>query len=150
VSAVARAHEVLHEVRPGGAVALRAYESDGEPLANVPYEVWSPADGKGPWQEGRTDRAGWLSFVPEVPGSWRVKVVEAGGHGLEVVVDTAALAPPAPAPTPATGPATSPAPPQASAAGPGAAFVLRPLLGVLLVGALFGGLVLLYRRKPRR
>lgn len=134
--AAAWPHEVLHEVRPGGAVALKFFESDGELLAGAPYQVWAPGDAKAPWQEGRTDRAGWLSFVPHEPGPWRVRVVGDDGHGLEVVVDTASLAAPPPAPTPAPG--------------PGASAVLRPLLGVLLIGALFGGLVLLYRRKPGR
>ncbi len=133
VPVVVQAHEVLHEVRPGGAVALKAFEPGGEVLADAPYQVWSPADPGSPWQTGRTDRAGWLSFVPAVPGSWRVKVVEASGHGLDVLIDTA-----------------TPAPPPAPAGDPGAAFVLRPLLGALLIGALFGGLVLLYRKKARR
>jgi nickel transport protein len=142
--ALAGAHEVLHEVHPGGAVALKFFESDGDLLDQAPYEVWSPADGKVAWQKGRTDRAGWLSFVPASPGRWRVKVVKEDGHGLEVEVDTATLATPAPA-----APTAAPAAPPPAALG-GAAFVLRPLLGVLLVGALFGGLVLLYRKKPGR
>lgn len=152
----ALAHEVLHEVRAGGAVAVRAYHADGEPLAGATFLVWSPTDAGRPWQKGRTDREGWLSFVPASPGRWRVKVVEGTGHGIEVVVDTATLAaaaPPAPGPPPATAATTTPeppAPPAATPALPGAAFVLRPLLGVLLIAALFGGLVLLYRRKGPR
>jgi nickel transport protein len=147
----AGAHEVLHEVHPGGAVALKFFESDGDLLDGAPYEVWSPADGKVAWQKGRTDRAGWLSFVPASPGRWRVKVVKEDGHGLEVEVDTSTLAapaPPSPAPSTAAPTATPAAPPPTSLSS--SAFVLRPLLGVLLVGALFGGLVLLYRKKPGR
>jgi nickel transport protein len=129
--ALARAHEVLHEVRVGGAVAVKFFESDGDLLAGAPYQVWAPGDPKAPWQEGRTDGRGWMSFVPAEPGPWRIRVVGEDGHGLSVVVDTAP-APAAPAPAPGPG---------------GATFVLRPLLGVLLIGALFGGLVLLYRRR---
>jgi len=135
--ALARAHEVLHEVRAAGAVAVKFFESDGDLLDDAPFEIWSPAEAKGPWQRGRTDRGGWLAFVPAAPGRWRIKVVGEDGHGAEVVVDTAAL-------SPGTAPAAAPAPL------PGVAFVLRPLLGVLLVGALFGGLVVLYRKKARR
>jgi hypothetical protein len=151
--ALTRAHEVLHEVRSGGAVAVKFFESDGELLAAAAYQVWAPGDDRSPWQEGRTDRGGWMSFVPAEPGRWRVRVVGGDGHGLSVVVDTATLvapgavevaspAPPAPKASPA---APAPAVPAPSPAG--AAFVLRPLLGVLLIGALFGGLVLLYRRR---
>jgi nickel transport protein len=152
----AGAHEVLHELRPGGAVALRAYEASGEATADATYQVWSPADAKRPWQQGRTDRDGWLAFVPAAPGVWRVKVVDRTGHGFDLKLDSAALAPPPPSPPPAPAAApavaTSAAPPPAAPAspGPGLAFVLRPLLGVLLVGGLFGGLVLLYRKRPGR
>ncbi len=86
----ARGHEVFHEVRPGGAVAVRFTHGDGEPVARARGEVYSPADAGAPHQEGRTDRAGWLAFVPDRPGSWRVKVVDATGHGLEVAVEVGA------------------------------------------------------------
>ena len=38
----ASAHEVLHEVRWDRAVAVRAWFPDGESLAYVPAEVFSP------------------------------------------------------------------------------------------------------------
>jgi nickel transport protein len=127
---VVLAHEVLHEVRRGNAVAVRGYFADGEPLAYRAYEVYSPADAKIPWQKGRTDRAGWLAFVPDVPGQWHVKVIDDSGHGLDLLVDAAA-----PADAPASGPGAT------------AAFVLRPVLGIAVMAAIFAALVLLYRRK---
>ncbi len=123
----AGAHEVLHEVERGRAVAVRAYESDGEALAGARYEVYSPADPASPWQAGRTDRNGWLAFVPDAAGKWRVRVVEDAGHGLDVLVDTAAP--------------VSSAPPST------AALVLRPLLGLAAVGAVFAVLVVVARRR---
>jgi nickel transport protein len=128
----AAAHEVLHEVRRGGAVAVRASFADGEALAYAAYEVWSPADPKIPWQKGRTDRAGWLAFVPDVPGSWRVKVADATGHGVDLLVDAA----------PAAGPAA-----KDGGALPAVAFLLRPLVGVAVIGAIFAGLLLAYRKR---
>ena len=62
------AHEVLHQVEWNRAVALRAYFADGEVLAYAQYEVYSPADPKIPHQKGRTDRDGWLAFVPDGAG----------------------------------------------------------------------------------
>jgi len=131
-AAPAVAHETLHEVRRDQAVAVKAYFADGEVLAYTAYEVYSPADQKIPWAKGRTDRAGWLAFVPDVPGAWRVKVIDETGHGLDLLVDAAPAA--------------------AGAAGGVAtwAFVLRPLLGVALIAAIFGALILAARRRARR
>jgi len=146
----ARAHEVLHEVRPGGAVAFRARYADGQVLAYAQYELWSPVDAKIPWQKGRTDREGWLAFVAEPPGAWRVRVVGADGHGLDTVVQVAAHSGTATTQSglamaqsglATTQPAPSPAEPRSVGASG------RTLLGLLLIGALFGGLILLYRRK---
>jgi nickel transport protein len=83
----ARAHEVLHEVERGRAVAVRVYEADGDPLAGAAWEVFSPSEPGAPHQAGRTGRNGWLAFVPDAPGAWRLRVVEAGGHGLDVPID---------------------------------------------------------------
>lgn len=132
LAAPAAAHETLHEVVRGKAIAVKAWFADGEVLAYTPYEVWSPADPNIPWQKGRTDRAGWLAFVPDVPGSWRVRVIDETGHGLDLQVDAGAA-------TPAGGaaPATT------------LAFVLRPLLGLLAIGAVFAVLFLRSRRKGR-
>jgi len=127
-----RAHEVLHEVERGRAVAVRVYESDGEPLADAEFEVFSPAEPGAPHLRGSTDRGGWLAFVPDAPGRWRVKVVDASGHGLDTAIEVAASG------VPASG--------AGSNAG-GAAFVLRPVLGVGLIAAVFAVLVVLARRK---
>jgi nickel transport protein len=138
----AAAHETLHEVQRGTAVAVRTYESDGDPVAWTAYEVYSPAEPKTPWQSGRTDRAGWLAFVPDRPGRWRVRVIEATGHGLDIGVEVEAR-PAAPAPSPG-----SPAPaPTAAPDAPGAAFVLRPLLGLAVIGVIFTALYLAWRKK---
>ena len=131
------AHEVLHELRPGGALALKAYFPDGQVLAYSAYEIWSPVDPKIPYQKGRTDRSGWLSFVPDVPGTWRVKVIEESGHGLDLEIDTTTLA--------STG-AQSSSSDGAGGSVRSAAFVLRPVMGVAIIAALFGALIALYRR----
>jgi nickel transport protein len=131
-AAPALAHETLHEVARGKAIAVRASFADGEVLAYTAYEVWSPADPKVPWQKGRTDRAGWLAFVPDVPGAWRVKVIDETGHGRDVQIDAEA---PAGAATAAAGPPSS------------VAFVLRPLLGLAAIGAVFAALHVARRRR---
>jgi nickel transport protein len=134
----ALAHEVLHEVQRERAVAVHAWFPDGESLAYVQAEVFSPADGKIPYWKGRTDRNGWLAFVPDAPGSWRVRIVDSTGHGLDTVVEVA----------PETGPAAA----SGGGAGKGAstlAFALRPVAGVALIAAIFGFLYLRGRRRSR-
>jgi nickel transport protein len=132
--AAARAHEVLHQIERNRAVAVKAYYADGEVLAYVQYEIYSPADPKIPYQKGRTDRSGWLSFVPEAMGKWRVKIIDSTGHGLDLEVDAVASAVASPSPGNA-------APDSA------AAFVLRPLVGLAVIAAAFGLLFTVYRRK---
>ncbi len=133
VAAPASAHEVLHVVERNRAVALKAYFSDGEVLAYAQYEVYAPTDPKIPYQKGRTDRSGWLAFVPDAPGKWRVRVFDDTGHGLDLQIDA-----------PSRGASTAESP--ASGALPIAAFVLRPLVGVAAIGLVFAALVVLYRR----
>jgi len=139
--AAARAHEVLHEVQRGRAVAVHAWFPDGESLAYVQAEVFSPADGKIPYWKGRTDRNGWLAFVPDVPGSWRVRVIDSTGHGLDTTVEVPASGTPESAPARAAG-----AEPSGVAS---LAFVLRPVLGVALIAAIFGLLFLRGRTSKR-
>lgn len=131
------AHETLHEVVQGKAVAVKAYFVDGEALAYTPCEVFSPTDSKIPWQKGRTDRDGYVTFLPSVPGAWRVRVTDDTGHGLDVTVDV-----------PAEGRA-APAANGGEAVGT-LAFVLRPLVGLALVALVFAGLTRAYRRREKR
>jgi nickel transport protein len=141
VATPAVAHEVLHEVQRARAVAVRAWFPDGEPLAYVQAEVYSPADPAIPHWKGRTDRNGWLAFVPDVPGRWRVRIVDSTGHGLDTGVEVPSLAPGgAGAPAGADGAGTSGI--------PTLAFALRHVAGVGLVAAIFGFLYLRGRRRP--
>jgi nickel transport protein len=126
---LAQAHEVLHTVERGKAIAVKAYFADGETLAYTEYQIFSPADPKIPYQKGRTDRAGYLAFVPDNSGQWRVQISDATGHGLDLEVDA------------------SDAPQARSAPIATWAFVVRPLLGVGAVGAIFAALIVFNRRK---
>ena len=130
--AVAPAHEVLHEVIRGKAVALKAFFGDGEVLAYTEYEVYSPKDPKIPHQKGRTDRNGFVSFVPDVEGKWRVRVIEKSGHGLDVEIEASATA------SPATGPG----------AASRADYWLRPVIGLAVIAAFFG--ILYWRSRKRK
>jgi nickel transport protein len=125
----AAAHEVLHDVERGRAIAVHAYLADGEDLAYREYEVFAPSEPRVPHQKGRTDRKGWLAFVPDTAGTWRVRISDETGHGLELAVDAAMPAAPS-----GGAPSTW-------------SFVLRPLAGVLAICAVFAALFAVYRRR---
>lgn len=131
----ASAHEVLHTVERGRALAVKALFADGEPLAYAEYVVFSPADARIPYQKGRTDRGGYVAFVPDVPGAWHVRVTDASGHGVDL---DASVALPLEACEPSSSGIRS------------WAFALRPILGVSVLAVLFGALVLLYRKRRSR
>jgi len=124
-----QAHEVLHAVERGKAIAVKAYFADGEVLAYTEYQVFSPVDAKIPYQKGRTDRAGYVAFVPDHPGKWRVQISDATGHGLDLEVDASDTTPAKSAPIASW------------------AFAVRPLLGGGAVVAIFAALIVFYRRK---
>ncbi|HEY3446523.1 MAG TPA: hypothetical protein VGK67_09160 [Myxococcales bacterium] len=132
VPALALGHEVLPTVEQGRAWAMKIRYADGEALAYVPFEVYSPADPKIPYLKGRTDRSGYLAFVPDVPGPWRVKVIDDTGHGLDTTIEVGSAAAAAGPPAAATS---------------DAGFALRPLVGAAAIGVVFAALFFLYRRK---
>jgi nickel transport protein len=72
-----RAHEISHQVeRRGAAFAVRARYDGGEPLAGATYQVLPPGVPDRIEREGRTDAEGWVEFVPDVPGGWRIRIVD--------------------------------------------------------------------------
>jgi nickel transport protein len=93
--------------------------------------VFAPSDPRVPFQKGRTDRAGWLAFVPSEPGGWRVQVVDATGHGLAVEVPG------------------EPGAPEGAARrdGEGSRSVPRTLAAVVAIAAIFTGLLLFARSR---
>jgi hypothetical protein len=90
----AAAHGVAQEIeRRGPAYAVRARYEGGPPLAGAYYQVIAPGEPARIVREGRTGAEGWVEFVPDVPGRWRVRIVDASGHGRVVAVEVAEVAP---------------------------------------------------------
>lgn len=117
--AAAWAHGVSHEVeRRGDAVAVRARYHGGKALAGATYQVLAPGQPDRIRAEGRTGTDGWLEFAPDVPGTWRVRIADATGHGglFRVEVKEVARIEAAPAAAPASAPAPAAAVPAAAAA----------------------------------
>jgi hypothetical protein len=87
--------------RRGRAVAVRALYQGGGPLAGATYQVLGPGDPPRVLATGRTDAQGWVEFVPDVAGRWRVRIVDATGHGRVVTVDVPSVVPAEPLARPA-------------------------------------------------
>jgi nickel transport protein len=101
--AAALAHGVSHEVeRRGAAYAVRARYHGGAPLAGATYQVLPPGEPARVREQGKTDAQGWVSFVPDAPGRWRVRIVDSTGHGGVFTVKVPAV--PAPPARPAAAP----------------------------------------------
>ena len=84
--AAAEAHALLHERVDGDAVTLRlSFPGSDQPLFE-PYEVFAPGM-ETPFQSGRVNALGELSFRPDRPGAWRIRVFTEDGHGAVIVLD---------------------------------------------------------------
>ncbi len=86
------AHSIQYEVQPKGISAKIFYAAD-DPASYSEYEVYGPGDAEA-YQIGRTDKAGIVSFLPDRPGTWKIKVMGESSHGfhgvtIEVKVDQA-------------------------------------------------------------
>ena len=126
------AHEVQYNIEPNRATSIKVYFADGESLSYQEFEIYSPNDPKIPYQKGRTDRNGYLSFVPNTDGMWRVRVIDESGHGLDTEVEikqSAAIA---------------------TRDQRDVLTWLRPVIGALVIAAIFGGIYLTASRRVKK
>jgi nickel transport protein len=85
-------HSINYHVEQKG-IAVRAFYSEKEPSSYSQYEIWGPGDREDlPHQTGRTDKNGFLSFVPDRAGIWKIRLWGESSHGYhgftaEVKVD---------------------------------------------------------------
>jgi nickel transport protein len=86
-------HSINYHVEQKG-IAVRAFYSAKDPSSYSQYEIYGPGDKEDlPHQTGRTDKNGFLSFVPDRAGTWKIKLWGESAHGYhgftaEVKVDT--------------------------------------------------------------
>jgi nickel transport protein len=88
----ANAHSIHYDVQQKG-MAVRVYYSDKDPAAYSQYELYGPGD-KEPHQTGRSDNNGYIGFVPDRPGTWKLQIWGESSHGFhgvttEIKVDQA-------------------------------------------------------------
>lgn len=83
----AEAHSVEYRVENKG-ISTRVFFGANEPAAYSPFEIFGPGDTI-PHQKGRTDKNGFVSFLPDRAGTWSIKVVaesEHGGHAANIAI----------------------------------------------------------------
>lgn len=77
------AHTVNYEVQQKG-IAVRIFYAADDPASYSEYEISGPGDSL-PHQTGRTDKNGFVAFVPDRQGIWKVKVLGESAHGFHGV-----------------------------------------------------------------
>lgn len=84
----ALAHAVHYRVENKG-ISVRVFYAEDDPASYSSYEIFGPGDTI-PHQKGRTDKNGFVSFLPDRKGQWIIKVSgesEHGMHGAQIEVD---------------------------------------------------------------
>lgn len=83
----AEAHSIHYQVENKG-ISVRVFYSPEEPASYSQYEIFGPED-KIPYKKGRSDKNGFVSFLPDRAGKWIIKVSgesDHGHHGVQVEV----------------------------------------------------------------
>ena len=84
----AQAHALYAAHTWQGSVALVQFAyAGGELPTYAKVEVYSPADAKVEFQNGRTDAQGRFAFMPDAPGQWRIIMADNMGHRVEHAVE---------------------------------------------------------------
>ncbi len=87
---VAWAHGVSYEmVENSAAVTFKSGFSNGSPIAYGEVLIYAPDNADIEFQNGRTDRNGIFSFLPDKPGIWKIEVDGGLGHKLIFTVNVA-------------------------------------------------------------
>jgi nickel transport protein len=90
---VAASHALLHELVEGETVVVRLYyPGEGAPSFEL-YELLAP-EAEVPFQTGRVNLNGEVSFRPDRAGRWQLRVFTEDGHGasIDLQVDSAGAA----------------------------------------------------------
>ncbi|KJU83217.1 conserved hypothetical protein, membrane [Candidatus Magnetobacterium bavaricum] len=87
------AHAVSYDVAQKKLISVQVLYTASDPVNYAEYELHGPGDTL-PHQVGRTDKNGFVTFLPDRTGIWRIRVKGESSHGLhgatvEVRVDDA-------------------------------------------------------------
>lgn len=62
-------------------ISVRIFYDVNDPASYASYEIFGPGDTL-THQKGRTDKNGFVSFLPDRQGTWTVKVYDESEHGM--------------------------------------------------------------------
>lgn len=80
-----RAHGLEYTVsETSGKPTVDFHYSDGSPVSYTEVKIWSPDNDSIEFQNGRTDKNGRFSFVPDQDGLWRITTNDEMGHAATV------------------------------------------------------------------
>jgi len=79
----AGAHSIQYQVKNKG-ICTRFFYYEDEPANYAEYEIFGPGD-EFPYMKGRTDKNGFVCFLPDRKGKWIIKVRDETEHGLHSV-----------------------------------------------------------------
>jgi nickel transport protein len=79
----AMAHSIHYQVENKG-ISARIFYSPDDPASYSEYEIFAPGDTI-PHKKGRTDKNGFVSFLPDRKGIWIIKARGESYHGLHAV-----------------------------------------------------------------
>jgi len=79
-AAIASAHGIHYRVDEKG-VSVRFFYTRDDPTSYSSYEIFAPGETI-PHKTGRTDKNGFVSFLPDKAGTWTVAVAGESDHGL--------------------------------------------------------------------
>lgn len=77
--AQASAHTVNYRVENRG-ISARVFYAGDQPARYSAYEIFGPGDTVA-HQRGRSDRNGFIAFLPDRAGRWEIRVSGESGHG---------------------------------------------------------------------
>lgn len=77
-------------VETSPAITFRSGFSSGEPIACGEVLIYSPGNSEVEYQNGRTDKNGVFSFLPDGPGMWKIEVNGGLGHKLMFEIEVTA------------------------------------------------------------
>lgn len=75
-------HEIHYTIENKNTVVLSVFDDD-KAFSFENYEIYSPESDKMPYQIGKTSKAGKIAFLPEMEGTWIIKVFSDDGHGFD-------------------------------------------------------------------
>lgn len=91
INTASMAHSVNFETEMNApTVLVKAFFSRTSPIVNASVIIYAPGETE-PYQTGRTDKAGYFSFIPNVSGDWIFTLDDERGHvgrvGLTIMHD---------------------------------------------------------------